>query len=279
MARNNQTSEVVAVKLVAKLKDANHRLEAEYQLYRRLGAVAGLPTMYHYGECGAHNALVMELLGPNLEQYFQSCNRKLSVRTTTQLGLKIIEIVHYLHDQGLIVCNIKPENFCLGPPKSARAESVYMIGLNNSKECAVGTPRYMSLNAHQGKALGRRDDLESIGYMLIYFMLGRLPWQGVTGGDQAERYERIHSIKKCIRLCELCHNTSSEYYHYMLYVRTLHHDHHPNYRYITHMWTQLIHTLSQHTTTTHNLTKDATSPSEQHSRKQVSFSAEPKLLQ
>lgn len=269
----------------------------------------GVPKTYWHGRCDQFKVLVMELLGLNLEQYFVSCHRKLSVRATTQIGLKIVDIVQYIHRQGLLLANIKPENFCFGPPNTARADNIYMIALSKAVAfegegrkhipkkiddhesghgggggggvCSGGggTPRYMSLNAHKGKRLSRRDDLESIGYMLIYFILGRLPWQGIAGGDQCERYERIYAIKKSIRLEELCHSASSEYYHYMLYVRTLKYDHEPNYRYISRMWTQLVDRLSAEGTATATATITATTNNgggggDEGYRKQVSFSGE-----
>ncbi|KPM07685.1 casein kinase I-like protein [Sarcoptes scabiei] len=214
----------------------------------------GISKVFFFGECGPYNAMVLELLGPNLEDVLEANNSCFSVRTTTQIAIMILEIMRYVHSKKIIFCNVKPENFCLGRPNTPQANQIYMIGLINAKlfetsdsrhipknpgltiissssnENATngekfliepkrfgvyGTPRYMSLNAHKGKELSRRDDLESIGYMLIYFIHGKLPWQGMPTTGQG--YEHIYATKKMIQLDQLCANLPPEYYHYMLY--------------------------------------------------------------
>ncbi|OTF71666.1 casein kinase I-like protein, partial [Euroglyphus maynei] len=111
-----------------------------------------------------------------------------------------------------------------------------------------GTPRYMSLHAHKGKELSRRDDLESIGYMLLYFLHGKLPWQGLpvnnSTNNNSDKYENIFITKKMIHLDELCANLPPEYYHYMLYVRSLKFAQEPNYRYLITMFTKLLYRIN-----------------------------------
>lgn len=235
------------------------------------GPLPGLPKIYHFGECGPYDAMVMELLGPNLEELMVTNNSRLNLRTTTQIAIMILEIIRSVHSKKIIFCNVKPENFCLGRPATPKANQVHMVGLINAKlfETAdskhipkistnnnepkkfgvYGTPRYMSLHAHKGKELSRRDDLESIGYMLLYFVHGKLPWQGLPVNNSSntgnnDKYENIFITKKMIHLDELCANLPPEYYHYMLYVRSLKFTQEPNYRYLITMFTKLLYRIN-----------------------------------
>ncbi|XP_075680420.1 casein kinase I-like isoform X3 [Dermatophagoides pteronyssinus] len=224
LTRNVKTNEICATKLVRK-DNPNAKLRKEYEWYRILGPLPGLPKVYHFGECGPYYAMVMELLGPNLEQLMVANNSRFSLRTTTQIAIMILEIMRSVHSKKIIFCNVKPENFCLGRPNTAKSNQVYMVGLINAKlfETAdskhipkisandteqepkkfgvYGTPRYMSLHAHKG-----------------------LPINNSTN--------------------ELCANLPPEYYHYMLYVRSLKFAQEPNYRYLITMFTKLLYRIN-----------------------------------
>lgn len=207
--------------------------------------------------------MVMELLGANLESIFLQSNRQFSARATTQMAIQMLDIISYVHSRQMIVRNIKPENFCLGHPGSPQANFVYLIGLNHAtsyitesgehieqrpldhatsteSNIVCATPRYMSLHGHKGCVLSRRDDLESMGYMFVYFMLGKLPWQGLVCTSEFEKYSRIYLIKKSLPLDELCTRLPVEYYHFLLYSRTLRFEQEPNYRYLSKMFSMLL---------------------------------------
>jgi len=222
------------------------------------GQAQGIPKIYHFGECDKYNALVMELLGPSLEKVFRECEHKFSVKTTTKLAIQLVDLMEYIHSRRVIFRNVKPENFCLGRPNTKYANQLYVIGfihanvyMNESQEHIpkikgmpfAGTPRYMSLRTHKGKEQSRRDDLESIGHMLIYFIRGKLPWQGLQANNDAEKYDKIYRVKKNTKLEELCDDMPNEYYHYMLYVRTLKFVHEPNYIYLKQMFVKLLERL------------------------------------
>lgn len=276
-----------------------------------LGTVPGLPKIHFFGKCDPYDAMVMELLGPSLDQVLVYCNNRFSLRTTTMLAVQMLDIIQYIHTQKIIFCNVKPENFCLGHPCTPTANRVHLIGFNYAKvfetdqqkhipktnvKCdeqsikgGFGTPRYMSLNAHKCKELSRRDDLESIGYLLLYFVNGQLPWQGMHIPNEYERYERIYMMKKTVKLEELCYGLPSEYYHYMLYVRTLKFAQEPNYRYLIKMFTRMLSRMNidQCTQSTHfdwdrtqsqsicrGVDKEPSTPS----KKQVSFKQDADLI-
>lgn len=129
--------------------------------------------------------------------------------------------------------DVKPENFVLGLGKDASTFFVVDFGLSKpyldwsgkrhmsvkkSNHC-TGTARYMSLNAHRGLELSRRDDLESIGYVLLYILRqGKLPWSGFRGLALKERYRKIYEYKYSIPIETLCHGFPVEFSNYLRFV-------------------------------------------------------------
>ena len=156
------------------------------KILSRLENIIGFPKMYFYEETEKFNYLGLSLLGDNLEQFFKKKNYNLTLKNVFYIATQIIDRLYDFHSLGFIHRDIKPEN-CLISPKDGL---VYLIdfGLSkkiifdgihiqmNSREGMIGTTRYMSTNAHKQLDQSRRDDLESLGYMLIYFIEGTLPW-------------------------------------------------------------------------------------------------------
>jgi len=126
------------------------------------------------------------------------------------LAEQMITRVEFMHSQNFLHRDMKPDNFLIGI--NNKASMVYMIDFGLSKryrdpktgehipyrdnKSLTGTARYASVNTHIGIEQARRDDLESIGYILLYFLKGQLPWQGLQGKDKDEKYDRIRD-KKC----------------------------------------------------------------------------------
>ena len=159
----------------------------------------GVPVVYWFGTSGDYNVMVMELLGASLEDLFNYCNREFTLLTVLRIALQMLTRLEYLHQRGFIHRDIKPDNFVVG--QHSRAEMVYVIDFGLAKryrlpgthehiafrddKSLTGTARYASVNNHLGVEQSRRDVLESLAYVLIYFMKGgKLPWQGLKAKDK-----------------------------------------------------------------------------------------------
>ena len=164
--------------------------------------------MYWSGVCGQYNAMVMELLGPNTEDLFNFCNRRFSLMTTVLVAEQLIDRIEHLHSKGFLHRDIKPENFVIG---RTEPETVYMIDFGLAKRFRdsktkqhipyrddkglTGTARYTSVSTHLGVEQSRRDDIEALAYIFVYFMKGTLPWQGLRAYSKKEKYDKIMEVK------------------------------------------------------------------------------------
>ena len=181
-------------------------------------AAVGVPKISHFGEEGDFNILIMDLLGPSLEDLFNYCGRKFQMKTTLMLADQLITRIEYVHSKNYIHRDIKPENFLIGLGK--RSNQVFLIDFGLAKKFRdakthqhipykenknlTGTARYASVNAHLGIEQSRRDDLEGVGYVLVYHVKGKLPWQGVTAQNKAEKYHKIMEKKMSTPVEYLC---------------------------------------------------------------------------
>jgi casein kinase 1 len=172
------------------LKTSVPQLEYESKLYRVLQGGTGIPEVTWFGTEGDYRALVMELLGHSLEDLFQYCGRKLTLKTVCMIADQMISRLEYMHNNNFIHRDMKPDNFLMGV--KGKANTVYMIDFGLSKryrdpktgqhipyrdgKSLTGTARYASVNTHIGIEQSRRDDLESVGYILLYLLKGSLPW-------------------------------------------------------------------------------------------------------
>ena len=202
--------------------------------------------MLHFGNTKDYNILIMELLGPSLETLFQSLNKKFSLKTICMLGIQMLDRIEYIHSKKLIHRDVKPDNFAIGKGKNSHILYVLDFGLakkywSSTHKCHIpfikgkkltGTARYASINALSGFEQSRRDDLESIFYILLYFLRGKLPWQGVKIENKEERYKKICELKKTITTKELCSGFPNEFEIFLNYIRNLEFTQVPDYNYL-----------------------------------------------
>ncbi|KAL7712424.1 non-specific serine/threonine protein kinase [Entamoeba marina] len=240
--------EEVAIKMES-TKARCPQLRYEYNLYKLLTEAGengtkptGIPFVKWWGMQDDWNLMVMELLGPSLEDLFTYCNRHFSLKTTIMLADQCIKRIQEVHDRFFIHRDIKPDNFVMG--MKSMSNTVYVIDFGLSKKyrdhktmkhikyaedkAFVGTVRYASINNHKGREQSRRDDLEALGYMFIYFMKGSLPWQGIKG-KKGDKNAQILTKKEATPLTQLCDGLPEEFSKYLDACKKLSFDQEPDY--------------------------------------------------
>lgn len=253
LGTNIQTNEEVAIKL-ENVKTKHPQLLYESKLYRILQGGTGIPNVRWFGVEGDYNVLVMDLLGPSLEDLFNFCSRKLSLKTVLMLADQMINRVEFVHSKSFLHRDIKPDNFLMGLGR--RANQVYIIDFGLAKKYRdssshqhipyrenknlTGTARYASMNTHLGIEQSRRDDLESLGFVLMYFLRGSLPWQGLKAGTKKQKYEKISEKKVSTSIEALCRGYPSEFASYFHYCRSLRFDDKPDYAYLKRIFRDLF---------------------------------------
>jgi len=222
--KNVRTGELVAIK-VESLSSNSQLLKGEARIARFISNHKGFAAVKWYGVDTENTYAVFELLGSSLDIYMSRLG-KFSLRTTLLLGIQMIERLQVLHENGIIHRDIKPDNFMLG---HSNPDTLYMIDFGlakcylregqhippKEKKKITGTIRYASLNLHEGYEPSRRDDLISVGYMMIYFLKGRLPWQGLNASTKEERHQMIWDVKQDTSLEDLCHGLPDALMDYM----------------------------------------------------------------
>ncbi|CAA0832187.1 casein kinase I [Striga hermonthica] len=250
---NIQNGEEVAIKLES-VKTKHPQLHYESKIYMLLQGGTGVPNLKWFGVEGEYNVMVIDLLGPSLEDLFNYCNRKFSLKTVLMLADQLINRVEYMHSRGFLHRDIKPDNFLMGLGR--KANQVYIIDFGLAKKYRdlqthkhipyrenknlTGTARYASVNTHLGVEQSRRDDLESLGYVLMYFLRGSLPWQGLKAGTKKQKYDKISEKKMLTPIEVLCKSYPSEFISYFHYCRSLRFEDKPDYSYLKRLFRDLF---------------------------------------
>ena len=227
--------------------------------------IQGVPKFYGYGEIADYYYLIIDFLGPNLIELFNYCGcQKFTISTVCLLALQMLNRIECIHKHHYLHRDIKPENFLIG--MHDKSNIIYLIDFGLSKRyknpkthqhipyregrSLTGTARYVSINTHLGIEQSRRDDLESIGYVLIFFLKGVLPWQGLKNGN--DKYTRIMEKKLQIPTEILCYGLPDEITYYLNYCKSLRFEDRPDYDYLRNLFLRLLGTCN----TVFGLTKE-----------------------
>ena len=238
---NKNTGDEVAVKIEKCSKVSPLRNEA--RIYTVLRDIKGIPKMRAWGTEGKFNYLVVDLLGESLEQKRKLSGGTISLKQVLGIGIQMLERITDIHKCGLIHRDVKPANFIYG--KNTNDNNVlYIIDFGLAKvyrdnkqhvskrggRGLLGTARFVSINTHNGISPSRRDDIESIGYVIIYLLLGELPWQGLSCDTEQDKY-LIGELKKNINLWDL--TIPSEIILFVEHARMLEYAEEPDYSFLS----------------------------------------------
>ncbi|CAK9006484.1 Casein kinase I isoform gamma-1 (CKI-gamma 1) [Durusdinium trenchii] len=208
----------------------------------------GFAEVFFFGKIGSFTCMVMELLGKSLEECMEACKGKMDPCSAVLIAEQALRRIEYLHSKGVVHRDIKPENFMYG--RDGKIHQLHLIdfGLSDTYwsrrhvsqsggNSMVGTARYCSINTHKGINQTRRDDLEAIAHMLIYFLRGALPWSGLKGAKtEKEKYEMIGKRKEATPLDELCAEMPSAFKLFLSYARKLPFAERPDYERLSHIF-------------------------------------------
>uniref|UniRef100_A0A8C9XRD8 non-specific serine/threonine protein kinase n=1 Tax=Sander lucioperca TaxID=283035 RepID=A0A8C9XRD8_SANLU len=236
LGKNLYTNEYVAIKLEP-IKSRAPQLHLEYRFYKQLGNSEGIPQVYYFGPCGKYNAMVLELLGPSLEDLFDLCDRTFSLKTVLMIAIQLVSDLNLICLLlSLIYRDVKPENFLVGRPGSKRQHTIHIIDFGLAKEyidpetkkhipyrehkSLTGTARYMSINTHLGK--------------------GKEVYSFVFADTLKERYQKIGDTKRATPIEVLCESFPEEMATYLRYVRRLDFFEKPDYDYLRKLFTDLF---------------------------------------
>lgn len=276
-----RTSGKVAIKLEP--VDAKYpQLVYEARIMQELGACTGIPRLYWFGQDAQHNVLIMQKLAYSVEalrvhlasaapgpgdavagaQHRNDDNddpkQALPLPWVLFIARQALQRLHDIHVRGFVHRDIKPDNWMVGQD-ATKAPLLYLIDFGLTKRVVdptsqrhiphrtgkslTGTPRYASLHAHDGEEQSRRDDLEALGYMLVFLAKGALPWQGLGrrhGPGSRAHYRAIAERKRSTDLAALCDGLPSAFAETIAYARRLRFADMPDYGYLEGVWERAV---------------------------------------
>jgi len=230
------TRESIALKFF----DDEKKMENEADIYKHISGATGFPLMRHCASEKGQKYIVSDLLGKSLHTLFCMCRNSFSLKTVLIVVDQMLQRIQYLHEKGIVHCDLKPENFAIGTERRSNQLYIFDFGLSEyyldvetrklhpqiNTRVFKGTPAFAPISSHSGLSPSRKDDLESLGYVMTYLYEGSLPWSlYVKPFDN----ERILTMKKRFLLHLQSENIPVEFYQYFAYVQSLDFDSEPDY--------------------------------------------------
>ena len=252
-AQSIYSNKLYAVK-IEDMKQEQFILEEESAILSYLN-IPQIPKIKSFGYSGSFIILVMELLGKSLDKIFNELpSKKMSIRCVCNIAYQLLYIFELMHNNNIIHRDIKPANIAIG--REEKSKYIYLLDFGLSKKYRssktkkhfpftqgkklIGNARYSSINALNGNTQSRRDDLESLGYLLLYLLLGRLPWQGYISHSKEDKYYKIKQIKNQTTPEELCEGLPPQFEEYIKYTRNLEYEQDPDYNYLRNLFLSVL---------------------------------------
>lgn len=248
---NINTGEKVAIKISE--MNSNILLKNEARIYNALSDVDGIPIIRSYGMTGKYSYLVMNLLGNSLEYLKEQCGGRLTLKCVLMIGVKLLERIKTIHQKGIIHRDIKPDNILFG--RGEDEAKLFLIDFGMAKTYMdsqgghiditydnrlIGTREFVSVNIHNGYTPSRRDDLESLGYLLVYLLQGSTPWSNINIIDTEEKNKQIGGIKTMKSVWMMFDDDiPGEFVLFIMYCRKLEFSQEPDYNYLKILLTNL----------------------------------------
>ena len=210
-----------------------------------------IPYVKSFGQCGFYNVLVMELLGKSLEDIKQILpSKKMTIPCVCKLSYQMIQILEHIHKKSFLHRDVKPDNFIMGIGPNSKFLYICDFGFCKTYRDPntlahhpmkkgggiTGTARFASIHTLDGYTQSRRDDLESLGYVIIYLAKGTLPWANIKSDNKNELYNRIVESKKSTSYEFLCRDLPIQFEEYIRYVKGLGYEQEPDYRYLKNLF-------------------------------------------
>lgn len=219
---HKKTGEQFACKAEKIITSNKDRLRTEYNFYKifRKRNIKYVPMVDTYVTTKEWNLMMMQLLGDSLDKKFADYDSQLDLGSVLKFGIDAIDGLSQIHRSGVIHRDIKPNNFMFGRSEERDSTNLYIVDFGLSKlwrdpktkehishkqgRSMIGTARYSSINIHLGIEPSRRDDLESLIYVMIYLAKGRLPWQGLPKRKKGSAVDEIRDKKMTTSVASLC---------------------------------------------------------------------------